>query len=119
MLQAPSRHAGVPAAASGQARPHAPQFATSLAKSKQLMPQGENGLLQTKLQLPSRQTPAPSWGALQVAPQPPQFWASDLVSTQTPLQAASWLAHSTSLDVLVGAVLSPWRTHCWEAGSHS
>jgi len=112
-------HAELPVAGSGQAWPHAPQFATSLARSRHLVPQGENGLLQAKLQLASKQMPAPLGGALQVAPQPPQLWASDPVSTQAPAQAVSSLAQSASLAVPLGTVLSPRRTHCRDAASHT
>ena len=112
-------HAELPVAGSGQAWPHAPQFATSPARSRHLVPQGENGLLQAKLQLPSKQMPAPLGGALQVAPQPPQFWASDPVSTQAPPQAVSSLAQSAPLDASLGTALSPRRTHCREAASHT
>ena len=119
MMQAPSLHAELPVAGSGQAWPHAPQFVTSFARSRHLLPQGEKGLLQAKLQLPSKQMPAPLGGALQVAPQPPQFWASDPVSTQALAQAVSSLAQSTLVDVLLGAVLWPGRTHSRDAASHT
>jgi hypothetical protein len=88
-----------------------PQLLTSFVRSRQLLPQGEKGLLQAKLQLPSKQMPAPLAGALQVAPQPPQFCAWELVSTQAPLQDASSLAQLPLPEVLVGMVPSPRRTH--------
>jgi hypothetical protein len=91
-----------------------------LARSRQLLPQGENGLLQAKLQLPSKQMPAPFGGALQVAPHPPQFCAFEAVWTQAPLQATSSPSQLPSPGVLLfGVVPSPTRTHCPVGMSHT
>jgi hypothetical protein len=76
-----------------------------VARSRQLLPQGENGLLHAKLQVPSKQMPAPFGGALQVAPHPPQFRALELGSTHAPLHATSSLAQLTLPGVLLFGVV--------------
>ena len=102
--------------ASGQAWPHAPQLSGSVARSRQVLPQGENGLWHAKLQLPVKQMPLPFAGALHVAPQPPQFFAFELVSTQPSAQAVSALAQ---WPVPIGVLAWPARTHSCVAVSQT
>jgi hypothetical protein len=93
---------------------------TSVARSRQLLPHGEKGLLHAKLQLPFKQMPAPFGGALHVALQPPQFCAFESVSTQAPLHATSLLAQLPSLGVLLSGG-APWPacTHSPVGMSHT
>jgi hypothetical protein len=89
-VQTPLVQAAEPFAASGHARPHAPQLLVSVVTSTQLVPHGVKGLLHTKWQLLSTHTPVALGGALQIAPQPPQFFGSRLGFAQL-------LAHCVSV----------------------